>query len=181
MLDRSDDNISEYFLSHFLESDPVIDNPEAAAKIALESVLNVTKPYLKTGVKPDNVEEKLRFFLSEKQSTSFEGLIGQISDFIDTKNPVRPTDEEKLATEAYEYAKNQNNTVLQTFEAQLKRPPRKTFVSSDQNGDKKFKISYYASLEAQDIVKWEEDTRYKILKIDKDLLPIEERSHSNDR
>ncbi|HEM5084762.1 TPA: hypothetical protein U1247_000676 [Streptococcus suis] len=181
VLDRSDENISEYFLSQFLESDPVIDNPEAAAKIAVDSILNVTKPYLLTQYKPENVDEKLRLFLSEKQSTSFEGLIGQVSNFIDFDNPDRPIDAEKLATEAYELAKWKNNTVLQTFEAKFQRPPRKTFISIDQNGDKKFKISYYISLESQDIVSWEEDENYKILKIDKDLLPIEERRRSNDR
>ncbi|MFC3928275.1 hypothetical protein ACVR05_06790 [Streptococcus caprae] len=179
VLDRSDDNISEYFLGKFLESDPIIDNPEAAAQIAFENIALVTKPYIKTDREPDSVEKKLKYFLSEERQTSFEGLIHEVQDLLDFANADRPTDAEALAKQAYDNAKSKNNTVVQEFRAKLKRPPKKTFISSDDYGDRKFKVSYYESLEEADIIIWEEIEEYKILKIHKDLLPIEEKGHSN--
>ena len=78
VLDRTDDNISRYFFKTFLESTNVIDDPDSAAKAAIEAIEIVSKPYLKSNNSSNDVKERLQSFLSQKRETSFDGLIGEI-------------------------------------------------------------------------------------------------------
>ncbi|MEY8462965.1 nucleoid-associated protein [Streptococcus merionis] len=170
VLDRSDENISGYFLKKFLESDNVIDDPDSAARIAIQSIKDVASPYLKAGLKQEAIVDKLHSYLSEERQTSFEDLINASKDLFDFDKPGREIDSEKISEEAYNLAKKRNNTVLKTFIAKLNRPPKEVYISRDDV--QKLKISYLQSMEEQGYITWDEDGDYKILRIDTNEVPI---------
>ena len=175
VLDRTDENISHYFFKEFLESTNVIDDPDSAAKAAIEAVEIVSKPYLKDGKSSNDVKEKLQSFLSQKRETSFDGLIGEISTLLDFDNKKNQMDSEKLAQEAYKNAKGRNNTVVFSFTAELKTPPRTVYFSKDNN--KELEIRIFDSLIEQGYVIYdeEENDEYNILKISKEKLTLMKR------
>ena len=170
VLDRTDDNISRYFFKTFLESTNVIDDPDSAAKAAIEAIEIVSKPYLKSDNSSNDVKERLQSFLSQKRETSFDGLIGEISTLLDFEKAGTYMDSEKLAQEAYQNAKKRNGTVIFTFTAELKTPPRTVYVSKDNN--KELEIRVFDSLLEQGDVVWEVEGNYSILKINTDRITI---------
>ena len=170
VLDRTDDNISRYFFKTFLESTNVIDDPDSAAKAAIEAIEIVSKPYLKSNNSSNDVKERLQSFLSQKRETSFDGLIGEISTLLDFEKAGTYMDSEKLAQEAYQNAKKRNGTVIFTFTAELKTPPRTVYVSKDNN--KELEIRVFDSLLEQGDVVWEVEGNYSIMKINTDRITI---------
>lgn len=170
VLDRSDENISGYFLKKFLESDNVIDDPDSAARIAIQSIKDVSIPYLKVGVDQGKLADKLSSYLSEERQTSFEDLVNSVHGLFDFEKSGLDWDSERLSEEAYQLAKNRNNTVLKTFTAKLNKPPMEVYMASDNS--QKLKISYFKSMQEQGYIQWSEDDNYMTLLIDKNEIPI---------
>ena len=173
VLDRTDDNISRYFFKTFLESTNVIDDPDSAAKAAIEAIEIVSKPYLKSNNSSNDVKERLQSFLSQKRETSFDGLIGEISTLLDFEKAGTYMDSEKLAQEAYQNAKKRNGTVIFSFTAELKTPPRTVYVSKDNN--KELEIRVFDSLLEQGDVVWDQEGNYSIMKINTNRITIAKR------
>lgn len=172
-MDRTDDNISGYFFKIFLDSDNVIDDEDSAARMAIQAIDTVVKPYIKSEANPGIVKEKLTSFLSQRRDTSFEGLIQEVSDVLDFGIENRETDIERLSTEAYKLAKSKNNTVVASFVAKLYRPPKATYVS--QGDEQQIKISILKSLESRKDVYWDDDDDFYVLKINKEVITLIER------
>lgn len=174
VLDRTDDNISGYFFTKFLDSDNVIDDKDSAAKAAIEAIKNVSRPYLKCSYKEEHVIAKLQNYLSNERNTSFTNLIEEIQPLLlDFENEDIDMDIERLAEEAYHNAKERNNTVLYTFMAELKTPPRTVFVSSRNN--KELEIKVFNTLLDQGEVFVEENDEYTCIKIKKPRITLIER------
>ena len=170
IIDRVDPGISGYFFSNFLDSYRVLDNPESSAQLAIESVANVTERYLCEGISRKDIEDKLRKELSVQKETSFDALVGTISNQIDVaKMENANLDNENLAEQIYTYAKAQNNTVVRTFQAKYRFPPKIRIVDVDEQGS--ISISFFKALEESEIVTWGDDPNdgdYSILRILKD-------------
>lgn len=174
VLDRTDDNISGYFFKIFLDSDNVIDDEDSAARIAIQAIDTVVKPYIKSEVNAGVVKEKLTSFLSQRRDTSFEGLVQEVSDVLNFDIVNRETDIERLSTEAYDLAKSKNNTVVASFVAKLHRPPKVTYVA--QGDEQQIKISFLKSLESHKDVYWDDDDDdFYVLKINKEVITLIER------
>lgn len=174
VLDRTDDNISGYFFKKFLDSDNVIDDEDSAARIAIQAIDTVVKPYIKSEVNSGVVKEKLTNFLSQRRDTSFEGLVQEVSDVLDFDIVNRETDIERLSTEAYDLAKSKNNTVLASFVAKLYRPPKVTYVA--EGDEQQIRISFLKSLESHKDVYWDDDDDdFYVLKINKEVITLIER------
>lgn len=174
VLDRTDENISGYFFTKFLDSDNVIDDKYSAAKVAIEAIKNVSKSYLKNSYKEEHVIAKLQNYLSNERDTSFTSLIEEIQPLLlDFENENIDMDIERLAEEAYQNAKGRNNTVLFRFTAELKKPPRTVFVSSRNN--KELEIKVFNTLLDQGEVSVEENDEYTYIKIKKPRITLIER------
>ncbi|ENP7895596.1 hypothetical protein [Streptococcus sanguinis] len=174
VLDRTDDNISGYFFKVFLDSDNVIDDEDSAARMAIQAIDTVVKPYIKPEKNSGVVKDRLISFLSQRRDTSFEGLIQEVSDLLDFDKEDRETDVERLSNEAYELAKGKNNTVVASFVAKLYRPPKVTYVA--QGDEQQIKISFLKSLENHKDVYWDDDDDdFYVLKINKEVITLIER------
>ena len=174
VLDRTDENISGYFFTKFLDSNNVIDDEDSAARMAIQAIETVVKPYIKSEMSPEIVKEKLTSFLSQRRDTSFEGLIQEVSDVLNFNIENRETDIEKLSQEAYDLAKRKNNTVVASFVAKLYRPPKVTYVA--QGDEQQIKISFLKSLESHRDVYWDDDDDdFYVLKINKEVITLIER------
>ena len=174
VLDRTDESISGYFFTKFLDSNNVIDDEDSAARMAIQAIETVVKPYIKSEVSPEIVKEKLTSFLSQRRDTSFEGLIQEVSDVLNFNIENRETDIEKLSQEAYDLAKRKNNTVVASFVAKLYRPPKVTYVA--QGDEQQIKISFLKSLESHRDVYWDDDDDdFYVLKINKEVITLIER------
>lgn len=97
-------------------------------------------------------------------------MIGEISTLLDFEKAGTYMDSEKLAQEAYQNAKKRNGTVIFTFTAELKTPPRTVYVSKDNN--KELEIRVFDSLLEQGDVVWEVEGNYSIMKINTDRITI---------
>lgn len=172
IIDRVDPGISGYFFKNFLDSYRVIDKPESSAQIAIESIVEVSSKYLLNEVSKTDIEEMLRKDLSVQKETSYNSLVGVISSRLDNnKLQADHLDNESLSTKVYEYAKLVNNTVVPTFEAKYRFPPKVKITDSEGKG--RISISYFKSLQDQGFVSWgvdEDDENYSILRINNDLI-----------
>lgn len=174
IIDRVDPGISGYFFRNFLDSYRVVDKPESSAQIAIESIVEVSNKYLRDGVTKNHIEETLRKDLSVQKETSYRSLVGVIASQLDAnKLEIDNLDNESLSTKIYEYAKSVNNTVVPTFEAKYRFPPKVKIIDSEGRG--RISISYFKSLEDQGFVSWNEDddnSDYSILRVNNDLIKM---------
>lgn len=172
IIDRVDPGISGYFFRNFLDSYRVLDNPESSAQLAIDSISFVTEHYLCEGITKKDVEDRLRKELSVQKETSYNALVGVISSQLDeTKLNDADLDSERLSREIYKYAKSQNNTAIQTFEAKYRFPPKVRIVDVEEQGS--ISISFYKALEERNEVSWErdpDDENCSILRINSDLV-----------
>ena len=157
-----------------MDSDNVIDDEDSAARMAIQAIDTVVKPYIKPEKNSGVVKDRLISFLSQRRDTSFEGLIQEVSDLLDFDKEDRETDVERLSNEAYELAKGKNNTVVASFVAKLYRPPKVTYVA--QGDEQQIKISFLKSLENHKDVYWDDDDDdFYVLKINKEVITLIER------
>lgn len=174
IIDRVDPGISGYFFKNFLDSYRVIDRPESSAQIAIESIVEVSNQYLLDGVSKTDIEEMLRKDLSVQKETSYNSLLGVISGRLDNnKLQQDELDSASLSIKIYEYAKSVNNTVVPTFEAKYRFPPKVKITDSEGQG--RISISYFKSLQDQGFVSWgldREDNNYSILRVNNDLIEM---------
>lgn len=174
IIDRVDPGISGYFFRNFLDSERVIDNPETSAQNAIDSIVKVSLNYLNVGISKKDIETKLKQDLSVEKTTSFESLTNVISDFLSEEKLNNDNlDIEKLANKAYLKAKEENNTVIQTFDARVRIPPK--VKMNDVTGLNRFSIYFYKSLRDQGMITYErdqEDNDYWLLRINDEILTI---------
>ena len=100
-------------------------------------------------------------------------MIGEISTLLDFEKAGTYMDSEKLAQEAYQNAKKRNGTVIFSFTAELKTPPRTVYVSKDNN--KELEIRVFDSLLEQGDVVWDQEGNYSIMKINTNRITIAKR------
>lgn len=175
IIDRIDRGISGYFFRQFLDSERVVDNPETSAKIAIDSIGEVAEQYLAEGVTKEDILSTLRKELSIQKTTSYRFLVDVINGLLDYKKmEEHDMDIESLGDSSYQYAKGLNTTVIPTFEAKYRFPPKKKIV--DRTGQGRIFISYYESLEGNEDVHWGDDPTdpsYSLLRVNKSLIKEE--------
>lgn len=173
ILDRQDADISGLFSNNFLDSLVVTDKPESIGKLAVNSIVSVSKNYLDNsgfyGIK--DIKNILKNELSTEKDTTFDALTDIIYSKLD-RNKLGDKTSEEIASEAFELAHADNPTVVRSFKGKFRKPNKIRLVDTEENGE--INISYLESLEKSQKIKLDSlsDEEFHILKIKKNIVKM---------